>query len=301
MKNRGNAPFIQRNAWMLIVLSLFLPVAFSKGYVVNALTLLFCFITCLSTLLFICYLKVPTNFTGLSHTANYQLLYKTNGQHHIDNLLLPGTTYSRYSNISGKPATFSNMQLAIKRAIDIILSLIGLIILSPLLIYTALRVKHSSKGPLLYKQQRLGCNGIPFLIYKFRSMHVHAEINGPALSCDGDQRVTAWGGIMRKWRLDELPQLWNILIGEMTIVGPRPERAYYVNRILDHAPNYQRLLQLKPGLTSMGMVRFGYASSVTEMIERQRYDQFYFENKSLLLDAKILVATLHVIALGKGK
>lgn len=199
------------------------------------------------------------------------------------------------------PELMPDWQRVIKRALDVVASMLVLILISPLYLFAAIKVKLSSPGPIFYKQQRIGLYGKPFWIYKFRSMVLNAEDNGPALSSEHDPRITPWGRIMRKWRIDELPQFYNIIIGDMSLVGPRPERKYYIDIISQTNPHYKYLHKVKPGLSSWGMVKFGYAENTQEMIERMRYDLLYIKNCSLVLDFKIMVYTILVILQGRGK
>jgi len=189
----------------------------------------------------------------------------------------------------------------IKRVIDVIASFFAIFLLSPLYIGTAIVVKLTSKGPIFFGQERIGKNRKPFKILKFRSMYVDAEKNGPELSSEGDSRITKVGKFMRKTRLDEIPQFINVLKGDMSLVGPRPERQYYIDKIVEKAPHYLKLHKVKPGITSWGQVKFGYAENVDEMVERLKYDIIYLENMSVYVDLKILIYTVKIVLQGSGK
>ncbi len=203
--------------------------------------------------------------------------------------------------ISISPNYMPDWQKYAKRFFDIFLSVLAIIILLPVYIFLAIGVKRSSPGPVLYSQERIGYRGKPFRIFKFRSMYVDAEQGVPRLSSKKDERVTPFGRFMRKSRLDETPQFFNVLIGDMSLVGPRPERQYYIDQIVKHAPYYKLLLSIKPGITSWGQVKFGYAENVEEMIQRLKWDLLYLENMSLQMDIKILIYTMLIVLERKGK
>lgn len=191
-------------------------------------------------------------------------------------------------------------QANIKELLDFVFATVGLIITAPIALFLMIAIKITSKGPVIFKQERIGQYGKPFNIYKFRSMYVDAENNGPALSNRTDPRVTSIGRFMRKTRLDEIPNFINVLKGEMSIVGPRPERQYYIEQIVRVAPHYLHLQKVKPGITSWGQVKFGYAENIDQMVERLKYDLLYLENMTLYIDFKIMIYTLLTIFKGKG-
>ena len=192
-------------------------------------------------------------------------------------------------------------QYSVKRIADVVISILALVLLSPIFLVTAIIVKVTSPGPIFYAQERIGYHGRPFKMHKFRSMYVDAEECGPALSKDNDPRITPFGRFMRKVRLDEIPQFYNVLKGTMSLVGPRPERQFYIDQIVKRAPEYLLLQRIKPGITSWGQVKYGYASTIDEMVERLRYDLLYLDNMSITTDIKILVYTVIIIFQGRGK
>lgn len=194
----------------------------------------------------------------------------------------------------------SDFEKNVKRLFDVMASIFTLIVLSPLFLVISICVKCTSKGPVIYRQERVGKGHIPFKILKFRSMREDAESDGPQLSSKDDDRITSVGKILRKYRLDELPQFWNVLKGEMSLVGPRPEREYYIEQIVKRAPYFGLIFQVRPGVTSWGMVKYGYASSVSQMVERSRYDLLYINNMSLSNDIKIMIYTIRTVLKGAG-
>ena len=187
-----------------------------------------------------------------------------------------------------------------KTAVDYFISFLFLILLTPVILLLAIAIKISSKGPVIYSQQRIGRFGKPFLIYKFRSLHNGTEDGVPLLSDKNDQRITFVGRFMRKHKFDEIPNFINVLKGEMSLIGPRPEQQYFIDQILLRVPKYKTLQEIKPGITSWGQVKYGYASNVEEMIERSDYDMFYFKNMSLWFDVKIAIKTIGIILKGQG-
>ena len=217
------------------------------------------------------------------------------------------TGHVSFTNVTAEPLvdiTSSRMpawQQSVKRFFDITSSAIAMIILLPVYLYVAVRVKLGSKGPVFYKQERIGYEGRPFMIYKFRTMYIDAESKGPQLSQVGDHRITQFGHIMRKYRLDELPQFWNIIKGDMSIVGPRPERRYYIEQIERIAPYYCLVYKVRPGLLSWGPIKIGYSDTVEKMVERLRYDIIYMDNMTIQTDIKILYYSIGVILRGKGQ
>ncbi|MDL2222004.1 sugar transferase [Parabacteroides sp. OttesenSCG-928-N08] len=195
---------------------------------------------------------------------------------------------------------FSEAEKNIKWLFDKVIAVVALVVLSPAFLYVAWRIRRESEGPVFFRQERVGRFGKPFLICKFRTMYLNAEEQGPLLSVENDSRITPFGRIMRKYRIDELPQFWNVLKGEMSLVGPRPERPYYIHQIVKEAPYYYLLHNVRPGITSLGMVKYGYATNVEQMIERLKYDILYYENMSLVLDITILIYTVKTVVTGKG-
>lgn len=246
-------------------------------------------------------LELPRFFRKLSERSTYEL--KIN---YADSLKwrLPQGRTETVGNLRFVCFSFRKMplwQACIKRFFDILCSVLGLVLLSPVFLLCAILVKSGSKGPVFYWQERIGKNEKPFRIYKFRSMRTDAEQNVPRLSHKGDMRITAWGNIMRKYRLDELPQLYNTLKGDMSLVGYRPERDYFIDKIERQAPYYALLFGVRPGISSAGITTFGYAEDVEQMVERLSCDMDYLQRLSLREDVRILGRTVRVVLYGIGK
>ncbi len=211
------------------------------------------------------------------------------------------TNVSRSTITQGVNASIEITTRFVKRSFDILFSAFAILAGIPLFLTLALITRITSNGPVFYKQERIGRNGKPFDILKFRSMIVESELNGPELTKDNDPRITKWGNFMRKTHLDELPQFFNVLAGDMSIVGPRPERAYFIQQIVAQQPVYTQLLALRPGITSIGQVGYGYAETVEEMCQRMWLDLKYLSSVNLLTDIKIIGETVMTVIKGKGK
>ncbi len=203
--------------------------------------------------------------------------------------------------VSLDPKLLSPIEANLKRMFDVVVSLIVLVIGLPLWMIIAVAVWLDTKAFPIYTQTRVGLHGKYFTLYKFRSMRADAEASGPRLTQKDDDRVTPLGKILRKYRIDEFPQFFNVLIGDMSIVGPRPERPYFIEKIIQQAPHYTRLHRVRPGITSWGQVKYGYAANVDEMVDRLKYDLFYVENMSFGMDIKIILATIYVVITGRGQ
>ncbi len=254
--------------------------------------------------IFICYREIKQDFLNMIIKLGNDYLIKIKV---VSDLTL-GNNAAQLVNYNDLPILqlTSHPEIAVKirvlkRSFDIIFSSAVMIGGAPVFILLYIVTKLTSPGPAFYKQQRVGRNEKPFFIYKFRSMYIDSEKCGPQLAFDNDPRITKWGKIIRKTRLDELPQFWNVLKGEMSVVGPRPERQHYIEQILEKTPNYKRLLVVKPGLTSIGQVYYGYAENVNQMRDRSRYDLIYLQNMSLNSDFNIILKTVKVMVQRKGK
>ncbi|MBK0381150.1 sugar transferase [Mucilaginibacter segetis] len=222
--------------------------------------------------------------------------------------LILSNNYAQLVNYDNLPVLHLNSHPEIslkirflKRSFDLLFSSVVMFAGAPVFVLLFIITKFTSKGPAFFRQERIGKNEKPFYIYKFRSMRIDAELAGPQLSKDNDPRITKWGRIMRKARLDELPQFWNVLKGDMSVVGPRPERQYFIEQIIEKTPHYKKLLSLKPGLTSIGQVHYGYAENVDQMRDRVRYDLLYLRNMNFNSDLNIIMKTVKVMVQGKGK
>ena len=229
--------------------------------------------------------------------------FATGGYEHnlmVPNLISYSSNNGGYNRFNIKEG-FDYSTRIIKRIFDICFSLFVIVLGLPVFMLLMIITKLSSKGPVFYKQQRIGINERPFNIYKFRSMRIDAEKFGPQLSKDNDPRITQWGEIMRKTRLDELPQFWNVLRGDMSIVGPRPERQHFIKQIVAKAPGYKMLLSIKPGITSIGQVNYGYAENVDQMCQRMLFDLRYLNEVNFMTDINIILQTVKVMVQGKGK
>ncbi len=194
----------------------------------------------------------------------------------------------------------NTIQAFLKRTFDILLSAVCLVVFSPLFLYCFIIIKRDDRGPAIYSQERIGLHGKPFRILKFRSMKTDAEKDGSALLAgDNDSRLTRSGKFLRQHHLDELPQLWNVLVGDMSFVGPRPERKFYIDQIMERNPKYELLYKIRPGVTSYATLYNGYTDTMEKMLRRLDLDLLYLDHHSFLFDTKILLKTFTSIVFGK--
>lgn len=192
------------------------------------------------------------------------------------------------------------VERGIKRSFDIVASLLGLIILSPAILYVYIRLRRQGDGPVIFRQERIGLHGRPFHILKFRTMRLDAEQDGvPQLAEKSDNRLTPVGRYLREHHLDEMPQLWNVLVGDMSFVGYRPERQYFIDQIMKENSDYEQLYQIRPGITSMATIYNGYTDTMEKMLIRLQMDLEYLQKRSLWLDLKIIFTTVRLIGYGK--
>lgn len=209
---------------------------------------------------------------------------------------------SEENNASSIRGNMSPFSCAVKRCFDCLAALVLMVIFSPLFLICYIAVRWEDGSPAIFRQERIGRFGRPFNIYKFRSMRLDAEEHGPALSHgggDGDFRLTRTGRFLRAHHLDELPQLWNVFVGDMAFIGPRPERKFFIDQILEHDKRYVHLYRIRPGVTSYATLHNGYTDTMDKMLKRLEYDLYYLEHASLWLDLKILTKTFFNIIRGK--
>lgn len=253
---------------------------------------------------FICYKELDSSFVKeiVDECSEHFIQVKLVSDLFLENAYASLVNYNGIPVLSLSPEPDNLKIKLLKRGFDLVFSIIVMIIGLPVFVLLVIVTRLTSKGPVFYKQQRIGLNEKPFYIYKFRSMYVDAEKFGPQLSAgDNDPRITPWGRIMRKTRLDELPQFWNVFKGDMSVVGPRPERQHFIEQIIERSPDYRKLLRVKPGITSMGQVYYGYAENVDQMCHRMRYDLQYLRKVNLNSDINIILQTVMVMIQAKGK
>ena len=225
----------------------------------------------------------------------------TASPHYIENPHTPNdSTMAEYTHINNCRTASQLLSDILKRTQDAVIAALCLVIFSPLMLWCYFCIKREDSGPALFTQERIGLHGKPFKIYKFRSMRTDTEKNGPQLlQSMNDPRLTRIGNFLRKHHLDELPQLWNVLVGDMAFVGYRPERQFYIDKIVAVDPRYERLFAMRPGVTSYATLYNGYADNMEKMLRRLEYDLYYLDHHSWWFDIKILWNTFISIAFGK--